>query len=124
MPHFKAPQYDLGPNLLATHFVNWVKLKWVTWRTNNIVTVDILEETSLPTFSLIETILLNNNNEVYVYSLLFETLSFDEHYCAYEVQRTKQYHCFPCKNAISPCPNTLTLMRNLSNYVTTRWTLD
>lgn len=58
LPHFKAAQYDLGPNLLATHSVNWVKLKGVTWRTNNIVTVDILEETSLPTFSLIETILL------------------------------------------------------------------
>lgn len=116
--------FKLGPDKTAKSSVAWIKVKGTTWRENDIVTLDIVEETNIPSFASVKKILLCDNNDIFFYCQLFETLSFNDHYQAYEVQLTEELHCFPLEGILAPIPNTLTLIRNYSYFVTIRWLLD
>lgn len=119
-----ATQFSLGAGVTFKYSVPSVTIAGVLWQLNSIVTVDIDIEAYLPTFGKIETILLTDTEDVYFRCRMLETIEFNDHYNAYEVKRMQEYKYVLCKNAVAPYPNTLTLMRGNTSYVTSRWYLD
>lgn len=117
-------KFSLGTGVVLKYSVTSATIAGVIWQRNSIVTVDIDDEQCLPTFGQIDAILVTGTEEVFFRCCMFETIEFNSHYNAYEVKRGNDYLCFPCQNAVSPCPNTLTLMRGNTSYITSRWYLE
>lgn len=117
-------EFSLGTGVKLKYSVTSVTSAGVLWQSNSIVTVDIDNEVYLPTFGKLETILVTDTDNVFFRCCMLETIEFNSHYNAYEVKRTNEYQCFPYQNIVAPYPNTLTLMRGNTCYITSRWHLD
>lgn len=104
--------------------LSWVKLHGVRFELSSIVVLDISESSGLPQFGEIKNIYLLDNDEVTFECVSLESIDFNEHYYAYQVQRTNNYLLHNYNTIVSPVPATMTIMSNLQVYVTVRWTLE
>ncbi|XP_024879532.1 uncharacterized protein LOC112459585 [Temnothorax curvispinosus] len=109
-------------NLIA---VSWVKIDGIFFKPSYNVTVELSEENDyLPKFAEVENIYVMDN-QVYFICRLFKTLTFNEHYYAYEVLRTDEKNVLSYQDLVAPLPNTLTILPSpLQLYVTLRYPLD
>lgn len=82
------------------------------------------DETFLPSFAIINNMYLDNNDCVLFERFSLNTLSFDEHYYAFEVERTNTVVYVSFDDLLAPVPNNINVMPNLGTYVTSRWCLD
>lgn len=115
-------------NFLSEHktiySLSWVKVKGIRFKPFSVVTVDLCKLTLLPIFAQVQEVLITENNEVLFDCLLLKTSDFNDHYFAYEVNKTNDNFMVTYDNLITPVTNTLTVMQDLTYYVTLRWTLD
>lgn len=95
----------------------WVKKLGNIFRKNDIVTTSLYLD--LPVFAKIELIVVTAKEDVYFKVSLFDTLCFDAHVHAFEVEPISEVKCwYPLNDLLSPAPNTLTLI--YSNYFITQ----
>ncbi|XP_070511735.1 uncharacterized protein [Cardiocondyla obscurior] len=106
--------------------VSWIKIDGIFFKPSYNVTVELTEENDfLPTFAEIEEIYVVDNDQVHFICRLFKTVTFNEHYYAYQVLRTDVKKVFSYQNLVAPLPNTLTILSTpLQLYVTVRYPLD
>lgn len=112
-----------GKNLIV---VSWVKIEGILFKPSYNVTVELSEENDfLPTFAEVEEIYVMDYDQVYFICRLFETVTFNEHYYAYEVLKTDKKNVFSHQDLVAPLPNTLTILPSpLQLYVTLRYPSD
>lgn len=67
-----------------------MKLYGVRFQLSSIVILDISESSGLPKFGEIKNMYLLDNDEVTFECVSLECIDFNQHYYAYQVQRTNQ----------------------------------
>lgn len=112
-----------GENVIECS-LSWVKLNGVKFTQNSVITVDLLESTCLPSFAIIRNIYIDKANEVLFSCSSLKTIDFDEHFFAYEVETTDLNVYIAYKKLIAPVTNTMTVMSDLTTFVTLRWSFD
>lgn len=126
-----APEiHDVGLNFQSQELnidncysTSWVMINSIKFELFSILVVDISESTCLPAFAEVMKIYIVNGKVIF-YCLSLECIDFNDHFFAYEVQKTSNNMLHNYDALSVPVPATLTVMSNLKQYVTVRWTLD
>lgn len=108
----------------ALYSVVWVKKLGNTFRKNDIITTSI-SHLDLPVFAKIAGIVITDNEDVFFKGIPFDTICFDSHLHAYEVDGPYEEfeEWFSLSKLISLAPSTLTFISS-QQYVTQRLPID
>ncbi|XP_026688324.1 uncharacterized protein LOC113472738 [Diaphorina citri] len=103
----------------------WFKLDGITIKERSVFIEDLSLETEEPKFIQVQKILIHNDTkDVILVCRALETLEFDSHYYAYQVELTEKIVFIRYLDLYSVIPNTLTVMPNSTLFVTLRSTID
>lgn len=118
-------KFNLSTERRVDFSVTWVKVNGINFKQSANVTIDLSQETFLPSFAIINEIFLDDQDKILFSCLSLDTIYFDEHYFAYKVVTTdKPLYISYYDDLIAPIPNAMNVMPDLSTYVTVRWALD
>lgn len=104
--------------------VVWVKVLGHCFRINDIITTAI-SDLCLPTYAKIRKIVFDSQKTVYFQAIVFDTICFDPHYHAFEVEERDlmALQWFPLETLVCPAPNTLTKIDS-QMFITQRVPID
>lgn len=111
-------------NLDTCYSTSWVMMNSIKFQLLSILVLDISESTGLPLFAEVKNIYVTDNDKIIFRCISFECIDFNDHFFAYEVQKTNNIKFHSYDALISPVPATMTIQRDFKLYVTVRWTLD
>lgn len=102
--------------------VKWIKKHGLRVDTNtSVLTIDLCSETGYPLFGKVIKIYLSNSKKVILKCLSMPCISFNDHYCAYNVNYLGNNIIYvDYEEIFSPIPNTFTIMPDFKGYVTVR----
>lgn len=91
-------KFNLSNDRYIARSILWVNINGSKFKKSYVLTVGLSDETFLPSFAIVDNIYLDNINCV-----LFEnTLGFDEHYYAFEVERTNTLVYISYEDLLAP----------------------
>jgi len=122
-PTIRVPQADLAQFHLLDKTVKWVTIKGQKIINSSILTIDLCSDAFRPLFGKVENIYVFDGR-IFFSVLLYETIDFDLHYYSYKVHMGTKKMFIEYTSVISLIPNTITIMRNSSSYITLKVPLD
>lgn len=101
--------------------VNWVHMSSIRYEKGSILVKDVCEENVLNFFQ-VEKIYLHNSERVIFFGNMLQTLGFDEHYFAYNVETTYRMKDVTefLESFLSPIPNTKCVLLGGRHYIVLR----
>lgn len=98
----------------------WVNIKGTQYQPKMDLTLNICE-IELPTFCLINEIFVYNNNQVIFNCIQLNTIVFNDHFFAYEVEVENTKNIFVSYDSLfNPIPNNINVISSGIKYVTVR----